>query len=171
MKRRKINAATIWKSAQLYIGFHVDQAGHKRDAAKVWPPKDARATLTHDPERQEAFIVMQSADPARDRDLQIKLRQDKVILRRDEGAGWSGVVIENDRISVQVAGTWVQIDALGCVSQEVDGDMTYLEPNGAVLKKTEFVEAAMSSNGIHLSRRTPDNIASISEDGVLSKAR
>lgn len=48
---------------------------------------------------------------------------------------------------------------------------TYVESDGAVLKKTEFVDAMMSGDGVELSRRTPTTIAAICEDGVLAKSR
>jgi antitoxin VapB len=35
----------------------------------------------------------------------------------------------------------------------MDGDMTYVESDGSVLKKTEFVDAMMSGDGVELSRR------------------
>ncbi len=63
------------------------------------------------------------------------------------------------------------ISADGSAAHERDGDMTYVESDGAVLKKTEFVEAMMSGDGVELSRRTPTTVAAITEDGVLAKLR
>lgn len=48
----------VWRSAQLFIGFHRDQNGIKRDVAKVWSPKNASATIHSDPTEQEAFVVV-----------------------------------------------------------------------------------------------------------------
>ncbi|MEP3329345.1 MAG: hypothetical protein ABJO34_02695, partial [Sedimentitalea sp.] len=79
--------------------------------------------------------------------------------------------VEDHMISVQVGGAWVRIKADGSVSHELDGDMTYVESDGSVLKKTEFVDAMMSGDGVELSRRTPTSIATITEDGVLAKSR
>ncbi|MDA3857386.1 MAG: hypothetical protein PF480_03925, partial [Roseovarius sp.] len=129
------------------------------------------ASIHPNPEEQEAFLVVKAADRAGPRDVQVKLHPDKIVLRRDSGPSWEGVVVEDHMISVQVAGAWVRIRADGSVAHERDGDMTYVESDGAVLKKTEFVEAMMSGDGVELSRRTPTTIAAITEDGVLAKSR
>jgi hypothetical protein len=160
-----------WKSAQLYIGFHRDPQGNQRPQAKVWPPKNGNATIHPDPEEQEAFLVIKASDKTEPRDVQVKLRPDKIVLRRDPGVSWEGVVVEDHMISVQVNGTWVRINADGSVAHDLNGDMTYVESDGAVLKKTEFVDAMMSGDGVKLSRRTPTTVAAITEDGVLAKSR
>ena len=167
----KTPLARIWRSAQLYIGFHRDPQGNRRAEAKVWPPKNGNATIHSDPEQQEAFLVVSTIDKDRPRDVQIKLRPDKIVLRRDPDVSWEGVVVEDHMISVQVGGAWVRIKADGSVSHERGGDMTYVESDGSVLKKTEFVDAMMSGDGVELSRRTPTSIAAITEDGVLAKPR
>ena len=38
MSKIASHAARVWKSAQLYIGFHRDPEGRQRSAPKVWPP-------------------------------------------------------------------------------------------------------------------------------------
>ena len=156
----------VWKSAQLYIGFHRDQSGNERSEAKVWPPKNGNASIHPDPEEQEAFLVVKSTERENARDIQIKLRPDKIVLRRDQGAAWQGVIVEDHMVSVQVNGVWVRIMHDGSIAHEMD-----VEADGAVLKKTEFVEAMMSGDGVELSRRTPDSIAAIGQDGILSKSR
>lgn len=161
----------IWRSAQLYIGFHRDPSGRRRSEAKVWPPKNGNATLHDDPNEQEAFLVIKSADKSDPRDVQVKLHPDKIVLRRDEGFGWQGLVVEDGQISAQVNGTWIRIKSDGSVAHDLDGDMTFVEADGAVLKKTEFVEAQMSGDGVELSRRTKTSIAAIRHDGVVAKAR
>lgn len=160
-----------WRSAQLYIGFHRDQKGNKRDEAKVWPPKNASATIHADPEVQEAFVVVKPADKTNPREVQIKLRPDQIVLRRDPGDAWEGIVVTDTSVSVQVNGIWVHIRPDGAISHELDGDTTFVESDGTVLKKTEFVEASMSGDGVELTRRTDDTIAVIGENGVMAKAR
>ena len=59
----------------------------------------------------------------------------------------------------------------GTITRETDDDTTYIKADGSVLKMTEYVEAVMSGDGVELSRRTHDNIAAISEDGVIAKGR
>jgi len=77
-----------WKSAQLYIGFHVDPQGKKRQLPKVWPPKNANATIHKNPAEQEAFVVVKNAAGDAARDVQIKLHPDKIVLRRGSEDAW-----------------------------------------------------------------------------------
>ena len=46
----KRTALRVWKSAQLYIGFHRDRQGNQRAEAKVWPPKNGNATIHPNPD-------------------------------------------------------------------------------------------------------------------------
>lgn len=159
----------IWKSAQLYIGFHRDQNGKQRDEAKVWPPKNGNASIHADPKEQEAFVVLKSADQSKPRDVQLKLHPDRIVVRRDAGLSWQGVDIQEDRISVHVNGVWIRIKSDGSVTQDLDGDLTIIEADGSVIKNTGFVQAQMSADGVELSRRTDTSIAAIRYDGVVSK--
>ena len=162
----------LWRSAQLYIGFHTDQRGNVRNQPKVWPPKNANATIHSDPKVQEAFLEVRADDRAKTRDVQIRLQQDKIVLRRDnDDAGWEGIVVEDDSVAVRVNGTWVRIKPDGAITRETDGDTTFIEADGSVLKKTEYVDAMMSGDGVELSRRTPDAIAAITEDGVVARSK
>jgi len=160
-----------WKSAQLYIGFHVDPSGKKRKTPKVWPPKNANATLHADPLQQETFVVLKNADGDAARDVQIKLRPDKIVLRRDYEDAWNGVLVTEHSVTVAVAGLSIRINHDGSITRKDGLDTTWVEADGSVLKKTEFVEASMSHDGVELSRRTPTDIAAIQRDGVLTKAR
>lgn len=155
-----------WKSAQLYIGFHRDLEGKKREESK-----NANATIHSDPTEQEAFVVVKSLDGDAAQDVQIKLRPDKIVLRRDYEDAWNGVLVTDHSVTVAVAGISIRINHDGSITR-IDGtDTTFVEADGSVLKKTEFVEATMSGDGVDLARRTPDNISAISRDGVLSKGR
>ena len=70
------SARRVWKSAQLYVGFHRDPAGKLRKAPHVWPPKNARATIHPNPDEQESFLLLKSAEGDSDQDIQSKLRPD-----------------------------------------------------------------------------------------------
>ncbi len=164
-------AQKVWKSAQLLIGFHQDQRGRQRDVARVWPPKNASAGIHADPAVQECFLVVKGIAKDQSQDVQVKLREDQIVVRREPGLGWTGVVIEEGRISVRVGDTWVRIAADGTVGHEMNGDKTYIDPDGSVLKKTEFAEAMISGDGVELSRRTEGTIAAIGEDGIIAKNR
>ena len=160
-----------WRSAQLYIGFHRDQKGVKRQQPKVWPPKNANATIHSDPTEQETFVVVRSAGDETEQDVQIKLRPDKIVLRRDQEDAWTGILVTDQSVSVVVNDIAIRINPDGSITREEEGDTTWVEADGSVLKKTEFVEASMSGDGVELRRRTPDGIAAIESDGVISKSR
>ena len=160
-----------WRSAQLYIGFHRDQKGERRDAPKVWPPKNANATIHNDPHEQETFVVVKSAQGEPAQDVQIKLRPDKIVLRRDYPDAWNGILVSEHSVSVAVAGITIRINQDGSITRESEADTTWVEADGSVLKKTEFVEASISADGVELKRRTSDSIAAVCKDGVIAKAR
>jgi hypothetical protein len=161
----------VWRAAKLYIGFHREANGTARAEAKVWAPKDGRATIHPDPEVQECFINVLSETQEPARDVQIKLRPDTIVLRRDQGAGWNGIVVGEHWVSVQVNGIWIRINPDGSITHEKPDNVTYVEADGSVLKRTPSVEAMMSGDGIELSRRTEDSISAIQEHGVLSRGR
>lgn len=161
----------VWQSAQLYIGFHRDTEGRRRSAPHVWPPKNGRATIHEDTSEQEVFLVLQSAEGEPARDLQIKLRPEMVVLRRDEPAGWDGVIVEQHSVSIKVGGVSIRVNNDGSITRQDGDSTTWVEADGGVLKKTEFVDASMSPDGSELSRRTPDNLSAITGQGVLSRDR
>ncbi|ATG38111.1 hypothetical protein PhaeoP23_03958 (plasmid) [Phaeobacter piscinae] len=160
-----------WRAAQLYVGFHKDQSGKQREAAKLWPPRNGNATIHQDPTQQEAFVVVKASDQTENGDVQIKLRPDQIVLRRDPSLGWQGIKVDDYEVAIQVNDVWVRIKADGSISHDRDGNLTFIEADGAVLKVTEGVEAMMSGDGVELSRRTPSDFAAIRTDGVISKAR
>ena len=145
--------------------------GQEAQDAKGLAPKNANATLHDDPLKQEAFVVVKSTDGDSARDVQIKLRPDKIVLRRDYDDAWNGVLVDEHSVTVAVAGLSIRINHDGSITREDGLETTWVEADGSVLKKTEFVEASMSGDGVELTRRTPDNISAIQRDGVLSKGR
>jgi hypothetical protein len=171
MSRIASSARRVWKSAQLYIGFHRDPEGKKRNEPRVWPPKNANATIHSDPDEQETFVILKSAEGNADNDIQIKLRPDMIVLRRDAKDAWEGVIINEFAVTVKVGGVSIRINHDGSITREDGDSTTWVEADGGVLKKTEFVEASMSSDGTELTRRTPDNLTAITHDGLLSKDR
>lgn len=161
----------VWKTAQLYIGFHRDPEGKRRQTPHVWPPRNGKATIHEDPGEQEAFLVLKSADGDADRDVQIKLRPDMIVLRRDATDAWEGVIVEEAAVSIKVGDVSIRINPDGSITREDGDNTTWVEADGGVLKKTEYVEAAMSADGTELSRRTSDNLAAITPSGLISKDR
>ena len=166
---RKMNR--VWKTAQLYIGFHRDPRGRKRSKPHVWPPKNARASIHDDPERQEAFLVIKSAQEDRERDVQIKLRADKIVLRRDLDESWRGVIVTEHEVIVAVGDVSITINHDGSITRQGNSDTTWIEADGAVLKKTDYVEASMSGDGVDMVRRSPDSIAAITEEGIVTRRK
>ena len=116
-------------------------------------------------------MVVKIAQREPNQDVQIKLRSDKIVLRRDYPDAWNGVLVSENSVSVAVAGITIWINHDGPITRESGTDTTWVEADGSVLKKTELVEARMSVDGVELKRRTPDNIAAISKDGVIATAR
>ncbi len=114
---------------------------------------------------------MTSAGGDSNRDVQIKLRPDMIVLRRDSEAAWQGVRIDESAISISVAGILIRVGPDGSVTREDEGTTTWLEADGGVLKTTGSVEASMSGDGMELTRRTPDRLSAITGHGVLTKQR
>lgn len=171
MSNVKSSVRRIWKSAQLYVGFHRDPKGKMRKEPHVWPPKDARASIHPNPDEQETFMVLKSGERDTDNDIQIKLRPDQIVLRRDYKDAWEGVIANKHTITVKIGGVSIRINHDGSITREDGESTTWVEADGVVLKKTEFVEASMSHDGSELTRRTPDNLTAITQSGLLSKDR
>lgn len=106
-----------FRSAQLYIGFHRNKNGERREEPKVWPQKNANATIHTDPTEQEAFLIVKTADQETPRDIQIKLRPDMVVLRRDPDTCWEGVKIIEHSVDVAVGKITITINADGSVTR------------------------------------------------------
>jgi hypothetical protein len=159
----------IWKGAQLYIGFHKDTDGNARDEPHLWPPKNARATIHEDANIQEVFAVVQSHTEAND--VQIKMRSDKIILRRDSKTAWHGIIADEHAVSVVVGDTTITINHDGSVKRTLNDDTTSIEADGSIFKSTAFADATMSGDGTELVSRTENNIAAVKKDGVVMKAR
>ena len=161
----------VWKSARLLVGFHRDRDGKLRDKPHVWSPKNGSATIHRDPGEQETFVVVKSADGDVAQDIQIKLRPDMIVLRRDLKHAWEGVRIDAFSVSVKVGDISIRVGHDGSITREDSDGTTWVEADGGVLKKTAFVEASMSGDGTELTRRTPENLAAITARGVLSQER
>lgn len=128
--------------------------GKQREQPHVWSPKNASATIHRDPEEQETFIVVKSAENDGDQDIQIKLRPDMIVLRRDFKDVWEGVKVDAFAVSVKVVNLSIRINHDGSINREDGDSTTWIEADGSVLKKTEFVDATMSGDGVELTRRT-----------------
>jgi len=161
----------VWKSAQLCVGFHKDRDGRQRRAPHLWTPKDGRASLYSNPNEQESFVLLKSAEENSQTDVQIRMRPDVVQMQRGYQGAWNAVTVDEFAVTVAVAGVRINIGHDGTVTRQDQSGTTWLEADGSVLKKTDTVEATVSSDGMELTRRTPDNLSVIAENGVLSRQR
>ncbi len=115
------SARRVWKSAQLYIGFYRDPKGEMRNTPRVWPPKNARATIHEDTQEQETFLVVKAVNGDGAQDVQIKLRPDMIVLRRNFPDAWQGVIVDEYAVAVKVGGISIRINHDGSITRE-DGD-------------------------------------------------
>lgn len=162
-------AKRIWKGAQLYIGFHKDTDGKARDEPHLWPPKNARATIHEDAETQETFAVVSGVTEAND--VQIKMRSDKIILRRDSEVAWHGIIADEHAVSIVVGDTTITVKHDGSVKRTLNDDTTSIEADGAIFKSTALADATMSGDGTEMVSRTEDSITAVKKYGVVVKAR
>ncbi len=159
----------VWRSVKLCIGYHRDRDGNRRSKPWIFQPKDAQVAIHPDPSNREAVVVVEGADRQRSNDVSIRLRPDRILLRRKAGASWEGIVIEEQSVVVLVNGIWIWINSDGSISHEKDGDKTHIDADGTVVKTTDAAESLMSADGIELSRRTASAIAAIREDSVVAR--
>ncbi|MPM77909.1 hypothetical protein SDC9_124918 [bioreactor metagenome] len=159
----------VWKSAELLIAFHKDRKREARAEPHLWRPKDAFARLLARPEDQEAFVVVRGEEDGSD--VQIKLHPDKLVIRRDQSAGWSGVIVQEDRVSVMVHDVWVHVDHNGGVKVESGDNTTFLEGDGSILRLSPEAEIIVSGDGRRMSRRTEGQLDAFTEEGFVSRKK
>ena len=161
----------VWKTAQLLVAFHVDQRGKRRDQPKVWAPKNGTASIHSDHDLQETFVQLEATgrDGAPGRDVQVKFRADKIVLTREDGIGWEGLVIEENIVTVRVNGMFIRILADGSVSQNPEIGSTLISSDGAVSKDTGDVRVFVSPDGLELLCRTPFTETKLTPDGVFER--
>ena len=158
----------IWKAVQLFVAFHRDKQHKPRRFPYLWPPADGRAAVTDRAENgQEVFILVKGDGSARD--VQIKVWPEKIVLRRADDAGWSGLVVTDHSVAVRIAGRWVEVRHDGSVksSGELDDDITILDADGSIYRWTDLAEIIVSPDGSNISRRSPEGISAITPKGVV----
>jgi hypothetical protein len=167
----KSQARSIWDRAQMFIAFHRDPARKKRSEPYLWPPKDANAGLRPDIEDQETFVHVRGADEADN--VQLKLRSNAIIARREPGRGWSGIEVNDHSVRVLVGEVWLEIGPDGSVKRESDGgtSTTFLEGDGSIIKITEDAEVCVSADSAEITRRTEDRLDVVRADGIMSTPR
>ncbi len=165
-------ARRVWKSAQMYVGFYKDKSGQQRDQVKLWPPKNGSASIHDDPGTQEAIVVVKAVDPKAARDVEIKLHPNRIVVRRDAEMWWQGVAVDDETVHVRMAdGTTIVIGYDGSIKRRSVDDETHVESDGSIFKLTAQAESHMTGDGVEMTRRTSERIASITADGVVDRSR
>ena len=170
-KRGAGGARIVWEKAQLLIAFHRDLSQRLRAHPYLWPPRGASAGLSTDVGERETFVHLRGADRADD--VQLKLRANAIIARREPGRGWSGIEINDHTARVLVGDVWVEVDPLGTVKRTTEdgSSTTFLEGDGSIIQFTEAAEVCVSADGAEISRRTAGRLDVVTPDGILSQPR
>jgi hypothetical protein len=162
----------FWKSVDLRIMFKTFGNGKLREQPKAWAPKDASASLLGDPDKQDVILTVRGSSANGSDDVSISCAANCIgIFRPRPEVGWQIVAVEPDQITVKVGALEIMIRADGSIVREAHDQKTYIEADGSFLHQSEFVEAIMSADGLSLSRKTPDGIAAITPDGVITRLR
>lgn len=163
----------VWKSAKLLIAFYRDKNQRKRRIPYLWGPKGAEAGITdRDKSDQESFVLIEDAKGKRD--IQIKFRPEHIVIRRDAGDYWQGMVITDHSIKARVAGRIIEIGHDGSVksvsADDEATDKTVVEADGTVFKWTDLAEIIISGDGAEVSHRQPEQFTAITPRGTITKA-
>lgn len=162
----------FWKSVDLRVMFKTYGNGKMREQAKSWAPKDASASLLGDRDKQDVILTVRGSAPKGSDDVSISCAANCIgIYRIPTNAGWQVIAVEPDQIAVKVGELKITIRADGSMVRECHDQKIYIEADGSVLHQAEFVEAIMSADGLSLSRKTPDSIAAITPEGVITRMR
>lgn len=165
-----MNPRPTWRSVEFLIAFWNDKSGKRRAKPYLWSPKGAFAKLLEKVTDRQAVVVVRGKDGSDD-DVQIKMQQDKIVLRRSNPFAWDGIVVTDHAVDVRVGEVWITIRHDGSVARKDACDISYLEADGAMLKQTPISEVFVSGDGVELTRRTKETIAAITADGFVAKAR
>lgn len=162
----------FWKSVDLRVMFKTFGNGKLREQPRAWAPKDASASLLGDPDKQDVVLSVRGSSANGSDDVSISCAANCIgIFRTRPEVGWQIVAVEPDQITVKVSELKITIRADGSIVREAYDEKIYIEADGSVLHQAEFVEAIMSADGLSLSRKTPDSIAAITPDGVITRFR
>ena len=160
----------FWKSVDLRVVFKTFGNGKLREEPKAWAPKDASASLLGDPEKQDVVVTVRASSARRSDDVSISCAANCIGLYRiGSDIGWQVVAVEPDQITVKVGEAKITIRADGSMVRECHDQKIYIEGDGSLLHQAEFVEVIMSADGLSLSRKTPESIAAITPDGIVSR--
>ena len=96
---------------------------------------------------------------------------DKLVIRRDHVMGWSGIIVDDQVVRVQVDDVWIRIGPDGAVAVTPEADSTYLEGDGSIIRISPDAKIVVLGDGGQISRWTPDQIDALTTDGFVSRRR
>lgn len=164
-------ARAVWKSVRLMVAFHRDRDGTPHLASRRWFARDGRAGIHHDPDQQEAVLVISSSDADNPRNVDVAFRQDKIDFARDDGPGWDRIIIEDGMVSVRVNGQSIRILPDGSVAHLHAGVVTHIDPDLGVMVASEDVQASVSRDGEIIEQRTPRSVVRVDRHGCVQTKR
>ncbi|WP_226554800.1 hypothetical protein [Celeribacter naphthalenivorans] len=160
----------VWTSVQLFIAFYKDPRNRKRKTPHVWLPKNATAWVTDKAVKdQEAFLDVKGEEGQRD--VQIKFQPDQIVLRRDQGLDWSGIIVTDDRIRIFVNDHWIEVRGDGSVKRQAEtaavSDFTILDADGSLFHWTEDRSVAVSPSGAQVTITNESESITFTPDGII----
>ncbi len=163
--------ARIWTSVSLCISYRRDRNGKAHQQPHIWSPRHLQARIHADPDLEETFLMVRAAGPEPDGDVRIRLLPDRLTLSRNRGSSWDTVALTDHSVSIRIGSVRITVGHDGSVSREDSAGVTYIEADGAVLRRTKFAEAMISGDGGEVVSRTATRLAAIRGDGVVCKPR
>lgn len=170
MTARTRSLRRAWKSVDLRVVFHTFRNGKPRPQPLPWAPHESTAQLHDDPARQSVVLTVHSETGEEADNVTVDLMPQCIGLSRDgTSLGWRVIGVEDDKVTILIGDTRIEVRADGSVVRTCGTDKTFLEADGSVLRQGAEVEAIVSADGLSLSRRTPDMIAAITPEGVIAR--
>ena len=167
MSFQNANSQT-WKSAELLIAFHRNKDGTARDMPFLWSPKATKVAHHQDVTKSETVVRIEATD---ERDVQMRLQGENIVIHRDEGAAWRGVAITDSQVSVKVGDVWITVGHDGSITRSVGEAKTFIEADGSILKIDGDAKVSVSADGATLTRATRDRIEAVSPEGLISRKK
>lgn len=160
----------IFKSAKLMIAFYRDRDGKKLEKPFVWEGKKPGVSIAKkDLSEQESFLLVEGEEGSRD--VEVRLHPEKIILTRDPGDFWTGIVLDEGSIKIAVGGRMVEVAPDGAVKVRDDkqpGVVGSIEADGAVYRLASDGQIFVSADGGCVSVETEERLSRLTPDGVVS---
>jgi len=160
----------LFKSAKLMIAFYRDKNAKKLEKPFIWAARKPVVGLSNkDLGEQESFLLIEGEDG--ERDVEVRLHPDKIVLSRDDGDFWKGVVLDAGCIRVAAGGRIIEIAPDGAVKvrdDETPDVVSSVEADGSIYRLSEEATIFVSGDGSQASFRTDDRLSALTPEGVYS---